>query len=331
MNEEADDVRLTTRATDRAEALMELGRYEQAIPLLTRSLAESPDDSYLHCRLADAHFYLKDFSNAESFAQRALHLNPNSDYAHFRLAWVYMVLHHYSAALEHARAAISVDPDDEMNLYTLAWAEYHSGHYKQALAAAEGAIKLGPDNADLHELMADLQFNMDRKKEAEKHYREALKHNPESASIHCCLGECLAAQNKIYEASEHILNAVKIEPDNDHYRDTLFNIIHHDLLDLPLQSREKALSKLDPAVRHFYQDQLTRRGKFRTLRMASIATLWLLALSLLMLFFAWVTGEDIQKLAGFVLVVLFVYMALFIGKLFIKLTAFWHQKKRQVE
>ncbi|MFW2372487.1 MAG: tetratricopeptide repeat protein, partial [Gammaproteobacteria bacterium] len=81
MNDGQDELRLSARATDQAEALMDLGRYEQAIPLLSNSLAQSPDDERLHCRLADAYFSLHDYTQAESFAQRALHLDPNSAHA----------------------------------------------------------------------------------------------------------------------------------------------------------------------------------------------------------------------------------------------------------
>lgn len=329
MNDESDEIRVTAGASDRAEALMDLGRYEQAIPLLARSLAESPDDDTLHCRMADAYFSLTDFIKAEDFAKRALHLNPNSDHAHFRLSWVYLQSNNFDVALKHAQAAISIDPDDATNLYTLAWAEYHSGHYKQALIAAERSIELNPGDADLHELIADLLYNMDREKQAEKHYREALRNDPGSASIHCRLGKCLAELHKIHEASEHILAAVKIEPGNEVYRETLFNIVHHDLMDMPLQSREAAIKDLDPAVQAFYQDQLGRRGWFEKLHTTSMVTLWLLLLTLMVLFFTWVTGDDIRKLSMFVVVVAGVYLMLFFMRLIIKFINMRHNKSRQ--
>lgn len=328
MSDNQDDVRLTRGATDRADALMDLGRYEQAIPLLSKSLAESPDDDYLHCRLADAYFHLTDFAKSQDFSQRALHLNPNSDHAHYRLAWLYLKSNHFDLALQHAQAAISIDPDDATNLYTLAWAEYHSGRFNQALAAAERAVELNPDNADLHELIADLMFNMDKKKQAEKHYREALRHNPESASIHFYLGQCLSAQHKVYEATEHVFAAVKIEPNNKQYRTSLFDIVHHDLMDMPMQSRDAALEKLDPAVKFFYQDQLARKGWFGKLRVTSVVSLWLLGLLFLMLFFTWVTGDDIRKLTMFIFVVAGVYVMIFIMRMAIKFIGNRHQNKR---
>lgn len=329
MSGDHDDVKIAKGNIDRAEALIDLGRYDQAIPLLSRSLASSPDDDSLHCRLADVYFYIDDFSRSEKHAKTALHLNPESDHAHFRLAWIHLKTHNFRDALLHAKQAISLYPDDEPNLYTLAWAEYHSGHYVEALAAAESALKLNPVNADLHELMGDLLFNMDKKKEAEKHYREALKNQPDDAGIHCSLGECLSSQYKIYEASEHMLAAVRIDPGNKHYSNKLFHIVHHEIMNMPLESQDSALSKLDPSVQSFYKDKLTRGGTMNSLRVTSIATLWLLALSLLMLFFLLITGESVKQLSMFIIVVVAAYAALYIGRLIAQYRAVKHNNNRQ--
>lgn len=118
-----------------------------------------------------------------------------------------------------------------------------------------------------------------------------------------------------------MLAAVKIQPGQEHYRKALFDLVHHDLMAMPLQSREVALNKLDPAVKYFYEDQLAKGSKFENLRLGSIVTMWLLILALLMLFFTWLTGEDIRKLTMFVFVVAAVYAALFILNITLKFLA----------
>ncbi|MFW2371567.1 MAG: hypothetical protein ACN4GM_00445, partial [Gammaproteobacteria bacterium] len=129
-------------------------------------------------------------------------------------------------------------------------------------------------------------------------------------------------------ASEHVLAAVKIEPGNEHYRDVLFNLVHHDVMDMPMQSRDRAFAKLDSAVQHFYQQQLDQRGKLGSLRITSIATLWLLLMALLMLLFSWLTGEDIRQLSMFVFIIMGVYMALFLSRLVVKFIAMRNQNNR---
>lgn len=327
MNDDVDGVRVAGKAVDKAEALIALGRQEQAIPLLAKALAESPDDDTLHCRLADTYYSLDQYEKSQEHAQRALHLNPENDHAHFRLAWIHLHINHFDGALRHARAAIQLDPDDASNLYTLAWCEYHCGHNKQALAAAERALELAPDTADLHALIGDLSFNMNKPKQAIGHYREALRHDPEGAHIHCNLGRALATQHKIQEATEHLLAAVKIEPHNETYREHLFNIVHHDLMDIPMQNRDAALAQLDPAVKHFYEDRLGRMGWLEKLRVSSVVTLWILALLLLTLFFSWISGEDVRKLGGLVVSLGFIYVVLFAARMIVKYVRIFHQRR----
>jgi len=244
-----------------------------------------------------------------------LRLNPNSDHALFRLSWLYFKQQNYDAALKSAEAAARISADDEANLYTLAWAQYHNGKLKAALQTAQRALKLDPENAELHELMADLTFNQGQYKEAEQHYRVALRHDPENASAHLSLGECLAAQERIREAADHIFAAVKIDPANDQLRQRLFDIVHHEIMDQPLQSQKILLRSLDPAVRHFYQDQLGRKDWFEKIRIGSVVSLWVLGLGILMVFFTIATGDDASKMIRFVVVVGFIYLALFIAKL----------------
>lgn len=318
MSNKGEDIRLTSGMVDRAEALIDLQRYEQAIPLLTQAIANDPDDDMLYCRLSLACFAIEDYAASFSHAKTALGLNPENDWAHFHLTRNYIHQHNYDRALEHARAAAKIDPDDGANLYMLAWCEYQSGNYRQAYQAATHAIELDPENAHLHELLADLSLNQGKFKKAESHYREALRHDPESASIHCYLAMALTQQHRIYEAAEHMFTAVKLEPQNEDYRERLFSIVHHELMDLSFSSQKAMLEKLDPVVRHFYEDQLRRKGWAGKLRMTSIVTLWLFFLTLLMLLFSWVRGDDIASLSRFAYVIVGIYMLLFIMRLGLK-------------
>ncbi|MDH5327159.1 MAG: tetratricopeptide repeat protein [Gammaproteobacteria bacterium] len=311
---DAEGVLLADRAVDQAQALIELGRYEQALPLLSQALAQAPDDDWLHCRMADAYYFLDQHDNALKHARNALGLNPNNVYALYRLSWLQLAFHDFDGALKSATAAANIEPDDGGILYTLAWTQYHNGQLSQALVTAAQALELDPEDADLHRLLADLTLNAGKYAQAESHYREALRHNPEDALIHSNLAKSLQAQNKIAEAAEHYLAAVKIDAADEDYRNELFELVHHEIMDQPLQNRDKALSRLDPAVRYFYEDQLNRRGFMGKLRITSIVSLWLLALGVLMAFFTWVTGDNPVKMIRFVLVVAFIYMLLFLAK-----------------
>lgn len=298
------------RLGEQARALIEMGRYQQAIPVISKALAQKPDSEWLYGLMSDACFYLENFSESRKHAQQALHLNPNYDYAHFRLAWVCLRELDFDAALRHARAAVSIDADSG-NLHVLAWAEYHGGNQGLALAAAEQALMLDPENASPHALLGSLNFNYGRLEQAERHYLAALRHAPEDAMIHSNLGYLMSRQGRIQAATAHFLNAVRIDPGNASSRDDLFDLLHHHLMDQSLVSRAAELEKLDPSVRAFYQDQLGRRGEFERMRTSSMVGLWIVGILVMMVFFSWLKGHDMGRLLGFLLVALLGYAGFF--------------------
>ena len=56
----------------RAWSLIEIDRYQEAIPLFTRALEYDPDSSHVLCGLSTAFYYLKDWDRALQYAERAV-------------------------------------------------------------------------------------------------------------------------------------------------------------------------------------------------------------------------------------------------------------------
>jgi len=317
MSDELHDIKIAAQTAERADVLMDLGRYQEAIPLLARAISEQPEDSWLHSRLANAFYHINETDKALDSAQRAIHIDPNNSYAHCLAAWALLRKNQVDPALEHARTAVRIQPEQPGELYVLAVCEYRSGHYKKALAAAEQAVQLDPEDSSLHQLLGDLYFALQKPKQAELHYREALRHDPEDAGIHCDLGQVLAAQHKVYEAADHYLNAARLEPADERIREQLFNLILHDIADQPLASQQQVLAEFEPVIRTFYEDELARRSWVSRMGVGSMITLWIGVLLLVTLLMSLATGKDITKLGELTLVMGSLYIFLWIGKRFL--------------
>src|ERR1041385_1202582 len=67
---------------DRAEAYRDLGRSEQALPLLHQALALSPQDGSLLCQLAATYIHLKDWNRALEYANQAVMTDPSEEWGH---------------------------------------------------------------------------------------------------------------------------------------------------------------------------------------------------------------------------------------------------------
>lgn len=286
MTDSEQGQRVAARTGDRAQALMEMGRHQQAIPFLTQALAAAPDDPYLHCRLAAAWRALGDSAKSTDHARRALHLAPDNAWAHGLLAWNHLENQHFDGALEHARAAVRIDPDDVDNLFALAWTQYYTGDYKDALRSARRALELAPDDAELHRLLGDLHLARDHHKEAVVHYGEALRHDAEDDHVHHGLGLALARQRKFEDAARHLLTAVKLQPANTEWQQHLFDLLYHDLLGAGARNAKARLQAIDPALFPFFQDQLSRRDRWSKLRTSTVVVLWIAVLALISFLFS---------------------------------------------
>lgn len=83
----------TAALTQRAQALVDLGRPADALPLLHRALGQSPDDDDALCLLSLAHWNLAQPTEALAWAERAVAARPDGLWAHQLLAHQLLACH----------------------------------------------------------------------------------------------------------------------------------------------------------------------------------------------------------------------------------------------
>ena len=168
----------------RAQALIELGRQEQAIELLVTIPQTTPVlVAAVNCFLADAFARMGKKDEAYACARRALEAEPNNATA---LYWLATVEPDDAAALQHTSRLIELDPD---------WIPYQSLH----------AISL---------------LRNGRMEEAEAVAREAARQAPEDIYVLSNLGDVLQ-ERRSPEAEEVYARVLEIDPDDLHARKAL--------------------------------------------------------------------------------------------------------------
>lgn len=102
-------------------AYLECGRKEHAAQVLERAVNLSPDDAQFLSNLGRCYFSSKRFGEAESVLQKALEYSPNFSEAHATLAQIRWRLGDLQTARKHARKAFAANPGSQ---YTqdLLWA-----------------------------------------------------------------------------------------------------------------------------------------------------------------------------------------------------------------
>ena len=160
----------------RAQALIDLGRQEQAVELLVTIPQTTPLlVAAVNCFLAYAFAGLGKKDEAYACARRALEAEPNNDTALF---WLAIVEPDDAAALQHTSRLIELDPD---------WVPYQSlhaisllrnGRKEEAEAVARGAARQAPEDVYVLGNLGDVLQDK-RSPEAEQVYARILEMEPD--------------------------------------------------------------------------------------------------------------------------------------------------------
>lgn len=179
---------------DQADALHLLGviadqqgRHREAVELIRRAIAVSPQSAVFHGNLGTALLALGDSANAEASYREALRLDP-----------------HYA--------------DGQINLGNLLLAR---GETAAALDCYRLAVAAEPRRSDAHLGLATALSRSERVEEALPHVVTAIQLAPRSAAARHFAGLTLRKLRRYAEAVKQSRAAVTLEPDNLVYREAL--------------------------------------------------------------------------------------------------------------
>ncbi|MFF5445641.1 tetratricopeptide repeat protein [Streptomyces sp. NPDC012888] len=173
-----------SRALQQADALFDLGRYEQAGALAARYLADVPDDAGALVLLARCRHRLGDDRQALTTAEHALRVEPDSVSARLTHAQVLLSLREYERAEGSARRAVELAPQYWGSHYTLGIVLDRTGrrkHRRAAHEAARTAAALAPEESDAHFLVGLTAHRSGRYRDAQQAYETALRLDPGSS------------------------------------------------------------------------------------------------------------------------------------------------------
>jgi tetratricopeptide (TPR) repeat protein len=134
----------------RGEALMQLGKLDEAQEMYERALREDPNDVTLHVNLGAICFKRGDLDGAARHFGAALKIDPNLTQAHNNLGSVLVQQGQVGAAVEHFAAALRADPRNAVAHCNLGEALARLGKNDEAAREFRDALRLQPDNARAH-------------------------------------------------------------------------------------------------------------------------------------------------------------------------------------
>jgi tetratricopeptide (TPR) repeat protein len=212
---------ISDNLSERANALIEMGRPEEAVPLLVRAIGLEPDDAHTRCRLVLALMRTDKHKDALEQAEAALAVDASGEWPHRLRAILLGHEGRHKEALESALEAVRIEPELPSALYTLGSVYVNLKRFKDADEVGVQILEVAPDDSDSHELLSFIAVRQNKHRETEKYARESLRLNPENMDAMRFLAIGLRGQRKRKEATEAWLEVVRRNPTNKSYRHEL--------------------------------------------------------------------------------------------------------------
>lgn len=198
----------------RAQLLLQQGRYQDAVTTLRQHLSGSAGDVDGLFLLAICHLEMDQTDDAAMVVQNALSLAPADDRFLYLQARIMLLKRQYDAAITAIREAVALFPYHAD--YFAMWSEILlcRKEYKEALQKAEEGLALDPENQACLNLRSHALFKLGNKEAAFSDLHSALEHNPENAYTHANLGWKYLEAGDHRKALEHFRESLKIDPND---------------------------------------------------------------------------------------------------------------------
>lgn len=196
----------------RAVMLIQQSRFELAEKELRQTLAQHPDDAYVHSLLAICYDKLNDYRRAKEAAHEGIHLAPASPFSFYAASIVSAGRNDYAQADQEIQQAIALDMTNASFFAHLAMIKIAQKQWVAAKAAAEEGLALDPEHVECTNFRAIAMVKLGDKIEAGAAIEHALQQDPEDAVSHANLGWSLLERGHPRQAMPHFREALRLQP-----------------------------------------------------------------------------------------------------------------------
>jgi Tfp pilus assembly protein PilF len=200
---------------DRALALCDLGRPEDAEEALREALREEPDDPLAHGILARVLVDLDRPEEALQSASTTIALAPDLSFGHVARAQSLLALGRFDEAEASAKEAIRVDPEDPDSWVLLTAALLGRKRWAEALAPADKALSLDPESETALGLRAVALAMSESGTDWKEAAGQTLAVAPDSSLAQAYSGLAHLVGGGEREAAERFREALRLDPESE--------------------------------------------------------------------------------------------------------------------
>jgi tetratricopeptide (TPR) repeat protein len=206
-----------SRELARANAMLDLKRYDNAASLLARLVAAEPDSSRTWCLLARAHLGTGQYQEAAAAANRAVALAPSDEWPHRLASNALMHAENYPEALRAANEARRLAPDRWQTHICVAQAALAARMLDIAAQATATARGIAPNEPDVHFLSGKVSLARGDLAAAREHQEHTLALDPAHSGAMNELGRIKLRAQDAMGAIRHFIRAARSAPGESVY------------------------------------------------------------------------------------------------------------------
>jgi tetratricopeptide (TPR) repeat protein len=219
-------------AAARAEALLAVGRANEAIEILSRELATEPDDVWLLEVLVRAQLQI-DHEDALKTAETLVRLEPDYAYGYRFCAIAHDQVGRRDEAIQYARTASTLAPDDPYVLSTHAViaGRRKKGHW-EGMNAAKRAVEVAPGMAVGYFAGGMVELSEGHWRRSAKWFERALEIDPHDRAAQVNLAIAREAAGDVVAALGGVDGVLRFDPTDEHARETLDGMVYSTIVHL---------------------------------------------------------------------------------------------------
>ena len=196
----------------RADALLEIGRYQDALPLLQSGLTQFPGDAQLLCRMAFAFLKMGELDQASRCVNEALGADPFGEWGHRLRSVILLEGGEAAQAVQAAEEAVALNPNGAESLHALIKALLGAKEKERAEEIAAHMRRTSPESVLTHNGSALAAMHLREWERVEYHSRASLALDPQLHSEVNNLGMALVHLGRYQEAIECFREAARLMP-----------------------------------------------------------------------------------------------------------------------
>ena len=212
-------------------ALLELGRYEEALDSMASAVALQPDlrvEGSLEGFMGLASLRLGRLEDAEGHLQRALEADPSNPSLLVEFSNLRRAQQRLDESARYLRRARELQPDNAAVLQNVAEALRKQQRYEDAIEAYRAVLRIDPEFALAHAGLGDSLFRLERYELALEALTKAVSLRPGEqvqGSMQRLLGRASRHLGRLDHAEGHFVRAIEIDPSDTRAIDHLARLM----------------------------------------------------------------------------------------------------------